>query len=172
MPASFLWAALLSVTNLLREVRWWAAPSVLYHRRAGKTAGRISMRKMKSWFVLCAALFVVFSARPMFGASDMTGKWTTTDMKAPDGSAFTLTFDFKQEGTKLTGTVTGPQGDPLPFDNGKVDGDKFSFTVSFNNMTITHNGTIDGDEIKMSTKSDGDMPAMDMTLKRSTGSSK
>jgi hypothetical protein len=145
--------------------------ALAYYRRAGENAGRKRMR-MKSWFVFCAALFVVCSARPMFAASDMTGKWTTTDMKAPDGSAFTLMFDFKQDGTKLTGSVTGPQGDPLPFDNGKVDGDKFSFTVTFNNMTITHNGTIDGDEIKMSTKSDGDMPAMNMTLKRSTETAK
>jgi hypothetical protein len=124
---------------------------------------------MKTWFVLCAALLVVFSAKPLFAASDMTGKWTTTDMKAPDGSTFTLTFDFKQDGAKLTGTVTGPQGDPLAIDNGKLDGDKFSFTVSFNGTTITHEGTINGDEIKMSTKSDnGGMPPMDMTLKRST----
>jgi hypothetical protein len=130
------------------------------------------MRKIKAWFVLCAALLVVFGAKPLFAASDMTGKWTTT-MKAPDGSDFSLTVDFKQDGAKLTGTVTGPQGDPLAIDNGKIDGDKFSFTVSFNNTTITHEGTINGDEIKMSTKSDnGGMPPMDMTLKRSTDAPK
>ncbi len=131
------------------------------------------MTRVKTCFVLCAALLVVFGARPLFAASDMTGKWTTTDMKSPDGSTFTLTFDFKQDGTKLTGTVTGPQGDPLAIDNGKVDGDKFSFTVSFNGMTITHDGTINGDEIRMSTKTTGgDMPPMDMTLKRSADASK
>ena len=48
------------------------------------------------------------------------------------------------------------------------DGDKFSFSVSFNGATITHTGTIAGDEIKMSSKSDsGDFPPMQMTLKRS-----
>lgn len=125
------------------------------------------MSKTKTCFVLCAALLVVFSATPLFAASDMTGKWTTT-MKGPDGGDFSLTFDFRQDGTKLTGTVTGPQGDPLAIDNGKIDGDKFTFTVSFNGTTITHDGTIAGDEIKMSTKSNGDMPPMDMTLKRST----
>lgn len=131
------------------------------------------MRNTKSWFVLCAALLVVFSAKPMFAASDMTGKWTTT-IKAPDGTDYPLTFDFKQDGAKLTGTVTGPQGDPLAIENGKVDGDKFSFSVSFNNITITHDGAISGDEIKMSTKSSdsGAMPPMDLTLKRSTDSPK
>lgn len=126
------------------------------------------MTRRKFCFALCAAALVLFSAAPLLAASDLTGKWTTTDMKMPDGTAFTLTFDFKQDGAKLTGTVTGPQGDPLAIDNGKVDGDKFSFTVSFNGTTITHEGTIDGDQIKMSTRSDGDMPAMQMTLKRGT----
>ena len=126
------------------------------------------MTRLKSSLVLSAALLVLFSAAPLFAASDMTGKWTTTDMKAPDGSSFTLTFDFKQDGAKLTGTVTGPQGDPLAIDNGKVDGDQFSFTVNINGTTITHDGNITGDEIKMHTKSDGGMPPMDMTLKRAT----
>ncbi|HEX4039561.1 MAG TPA: hypothetical protein VHX37_15995 [Acidobacteriaceae bacterium] len=125
------------------------------------------MRKMKSWMMVCAALVLMLSARPLLAASDMTGKWTT-EMKAPDGSAFPLTFDFKQDGTKLTGTVTGPQGDPLAIDNGKVDAGKFSFTVSINGMTIHHDGTIDGDEIKMTTKSDSaDFPGSTMVLKRS-----
>lgn len=126
------------------------------------------MRKMKSWMMVCAAVVMLLGARPLLAASDMTGKWTTTDMKAPDGSSFTLTFDFKQDGTKLTGTITGPQGDPLAIDNGKVDGDNFSFTVSFNGVTITHTGTIDGDTMKMTTKSDSaDFPGSTMTLKRS-----
>lgn len=129
------------------------------------------MTRLKSSLALCAALLMLFAAMPLFAASDMTGKWTTTNMKMPDGTAFTLTFDFKQDGAKLTGTITGPQGDPLAIDNGKIDGDKFSFTVSFNGTTITHDGTINGDEIKMSTKSDGSMPPMEMTLKRAAAAS-
>jgi hypothetical protein len=125
------------------------------------------MRKMKSWMMVCAALVAMLGARPLLAATDLTGKWTA-DMKMPDGNSFALTFDFKQDGTKLTGTVTGPQGDPVPIDNGKVAGDKFSFTVSINGMTIHHDGTITGeDEIKMTTKSDsGDFPGGEMMLKR------
>lgn len=125
------------------------------------------MRTMRSWVMVCAALVIMLGARPVLAASDMTGKWTT-EMKTPDGSTFPLTFDFKQDGAKLTGTVTGPQGDPLAIDNGKVDGDKFSFTVSINGMTINHEGTIDGDQIRMTTKTDSaDFPGSTMTLKRS-----
>lgn len=130
------------------------------------------MKRMRNWIVLCAALFLVMSAKPVFAATDATGTWTT-DMSTPDGNSFTLTFVLKQDGTKLTGTVQGPQGDPLAIDNGKVDGDKLSFTVSFNGTTITHDGTITGDVIKMTTKSDNDqMPSMDLTLKRSTDKAK
>ena len=80
-----------------------------------------------------------------------------------------ISFTFKQDGTKLTGTVQGPQGDAMAIANGKIDGDKISFTVAFNGMTITHEGTVNaaGDEIKLTSKSDqGDFPGGQMTLKR------
>ena len=99
-------------------------------------------------------------------AADLTGAWTGS-MKSPNGDDFQITFTFKQDGPKLTGTVQGPQGDPMDITDGKVDGDKFSFNVSFNGMTIKHDGTVTGDEIKMTTKSDNaDFPGGEMTLKR------
>ena len=130
------------------------------------------MKQLKYWLVLCAALLMVFGTRSIFAATDMTGTWTGT-MQSPDGNnSFTLTFNFKQDGAKLTGTVQGPQGDPLAIDNGKVDGSNFSFTVSFNGTTINHTGTITCDEIKMTTKAEsGDFPGGQMTLKRSAPSS-
>lgn len=125
------------------------------------------MKQLKYWLALCAAVLMVFGARSVFAATDMTGTWTGS-MSTPDGNSFALTFVFKQDGAALTGTVQGPQGDPIAISNGKVDGSNFSFTVSFNGTTITHTGTITGDEIKMSSKSDsGDFPAMQLTLKRS-----
>jgi hypothetical protein len=130
------------------------------------------MKRMRSWVGLCAVLLLAISARPVFAATDATGTWTA-QMSSPDGDSFTLTFVFKQDGARLTGTVQGPQGDPLAIDNGKVDGDKLSFTVSFNGTTIAHEGTISGDEIKLTTKPDNDqMPSLDLTLKRSTEGSK
>lgn len=129
------------------------------------------MKQLKCWLVLCAALLMVFGATSVFAATDMTGTWTG-QMQSPDGNNFSLTFVFKQDGSKLTGTVAGPQGDPIAIDKGTVDGDKFSFTVAFNGMTIKHDGTITGDEIKMTTKADqGDFPGGQLTLKRSSPNS-
>jgi len=99
-------------------------------------------------------------------AADVTGTWTA-ESKTPDGSSFQLTFTFKQDGATLTGTVQAPQGDPLPISNGKVDGAKFTFDDSFNGITIHHDCTVDGDTIKMVTKTDsGDFPGMELTLTR------
>ncbi len=121
---------------------------------------------MKTLLCVCAALVLTLGAVTARGA-DLTGSWTAT-MTTPNGD-FQLSFTFKQDGATLTGTVQGPQGEAIPISEGKVDGDKISFKVSFNGMTISHDGTVSagGDEIKLSTKSDsGDFPANEMTLKR------
>ncbi len=120
---------------------------------------------MKTLLCACAALLMTLSAATAM-AADVTGTWTA-EMKTPDGTSMQMTFTFKQDGATLTGTVQGPQGDPMAISNGKIEGDKFSFDVSFNGMTINHQCTVDGDEIKMTTKSEsGDFPGMELTLKR------
>jgi len=71
-------------------------------------------------------------------AADVTGTWKG-EVSTPDGNSFSLTYTFKQDAAKLTGAVLGPQGDPLPIDNGKVDGDKISFSVKVDmNGSATH----------------------------------
>lgn len=102
-------------------------------------------------------------------AADVTGTWKG-DVSSPDGNTFSLTYTLKQDGTKLTGTVLGPQGDPLPLDNGKVEGDKISFSVKVDmngGMVFSSEGTIKGDEITLKTKAEGsDMDFPPITVKR------
>lgn len=126
----------------------------------------VSQMKQLSYLFLFIGVFVLFGAVAAF-AADVTGAWSG-EFKGPDGNGFQITFNFKQDGAKLTGTVTGPQGDPLEITDGKVDGDKLTFNVAFNGMTINHDGVIKGDEIALKTKSEqGDFPGGEMTLKRS-----
>jgi len=121
---------------------------------------------MKKKMMAMGVVAMVVLGAALAVAADATGKWTA-DMKTPDGSSFQLTFNFKQDGAKLTGNVLGPQGDPMDISNGKVDGDKLYFEVSFNGATIKHDGVINGDEIKMTTKSDDpNFPGGELTLKR------
>ena len=120
-------------------------------------------------FVLrvCAAVILAVGASSA-RAADVTGNWTA-EMQGPGGDSVQIAFTFKQDGATLSGSVQGPQGDAIAITDGKVDGDKISFKVSFNGMTISHDGTINaaGDEIKLSTKADApDFPAAELTLKR------
>ncbi|MFZ0303068.1 MAG: hypothetical protein WAL75_10295, partial [Terracidiphilus sp.] len=120
---------------------------------------------MKKLLAICAVLAMTLCGGKAM-AADVTGSWTTT-MQTQDGNSAQITFNFKQDGANLTGTVAGPIGDPMQITNGKVDGDKLTFDVSFNGITIHHDCTVDGDTIKMSTKTDsGDFPAMELTLTR------
>ena len=128
---------------------------------------------MRKLFSLCLAAVLSFALTPLhaLAATDVTGTWTgSIQMDGGGGGGggdMALTFTFKQSGAVLTGSVNGGQGDPLTISNGKIDGDKISFSVEFNGTTITHEGTITGDEIKLSSKSsDGNFPAMALTLKR------
>jgi hypothetical protein len=123
-------------------------------------------KPMKRILCLCVAILLMAGTATVF-AADITGTWTGT-VKGPDGNEFPVSFTFKLDGTTLTGTVQGPQGDPIAISDGKVDNDKISFNVSFNGMTIKHEGTIAGDEIKLTTKADqGDFPGGELILKRS-----
>jgi len=126
---------------------------------------------MRKLMTLCCAALLTLAFVPVaaHAAADVSGNWTG-EIKGPDGgNGFQITFTFKVDSGKLTGSVQGAQGDPIAISDGKVDGDKISFNVVFNGTTITHEGTVNsaGDEIKLSTKSsDGNFPANDMTLKR------
>jgi hypothetical protein len=103
------------------------------------------------WALLLFASAAVFAA-------DITGKWAG-QMSGPNGDGIAITFEFKQDGTKLTGTADGPGGQILQITNGKIVEDKLSFTVSFDGgggeMKILHEGTLSGEEIKLSIKFDG-----------------
>jgi hypothetical protein len=102
-------------------------------------------------------------------ATDITGTWVGSI--SGGGGDFSLTYSFKQDGAKFTGTVTGPQGDPLPLTDCKLDGDKISFAVKVdmggNAATFSSKGTVKGDEIAITITNDAGMDfGGEMTLKR------
>ena len=126
----------------------------------------------KLTLTLCAILLALPVGSAL--AADVTGTWTG-QIGGTDGGGMTIAFHFKQDGAKLTGTVDGPQGEPVRIDDGKVEGNKISFTLRIEfgggGMKIIHDGTIDGDEIKLNTRMeggpDGGPGPGPMTLKRS-----
>ncbi len=95
-------------------------------------------------------------------AADVTGKWSG---QVPSrGEATTATFTFKVDGDKLTGTMTSPQGE-VSLQEGKVSGDQISFSTTGGNAKILFQGTVAGNEIKMTRTREGGQ-AREFTLKR------
>jgi len=82
--------------------------------------------------------------------ADITGKWKgSMDMM---GQAMELGFNFKVNGSELTGTSIGAQGEEYPISEGKIDGDNISFVVQVTGqmeMKINYKGKVVGEEIKL-----------------------
>ena len=93
---------------------------------------------------------VLLCAAPAF-AADVDGTWAGT-VNTPMGD-FPVGYEFKADGTTLTGSMLGPDGAGIPIKNGKIDGNKiaFSVTLDFGGMTIdlSYTGEVSPTEIKM-----------------------
>ena len=94
-------------------------------------------------------------------AADVTGTWKAA-FEGPQG-AMELSFTFKTEGDKVTGSVTSPMGE-LPLSDVKVDGDNITFTVATDQFSVVHKGTVVGDEMKLKVDMMGE--AREMVAKR------
>ena len=82
-------------------------------------------------------------------AAGIDGKWTA-EVPGRQGNT-TTTFNFKSAGEKLTGTMSGRQGD-VEISDGTIKGSDVSFKVvrefNGNKITINYAGKLAGDEIK------------------------
>jgi len=96
---------------------------------------------------LLFALFAVVAC-----AADVTGKWVA-QVPGREGQTRETTFNFKADGDKLTGNMTGPGGQETPISDGKISGDTISFVVTLerggNTMKFNYTGKVAGDEIQM-----------------------
>jgi hypothetical protein len=103
--------------------------------------------------VLCAASLTAFAA-------SIDGKWTS-EMKMGERT-IQNTFNLKADGSTLTGTMEmsmGGQSRSVDIKNGKVDGDKFSFTTvqrgKQGERTVVYEGSVEGDQLKGTVKPEG-----------------
>jgi hypothetical protein len=103
-------------------------------------------------------------------AADITGKWTTQFDSQVGVQKYT--FEFKVEGTKLTGmALSNIAGEDAKSQlaEGKVTGDEVTFVENLNyqgmELKITYKGRISGDEIKFS-RTVGDSGGEEFVAKR------
>jgi hypothetical protein len=98
---------------------------------------------------LAAFVFVVALIAPAAQAPNMTGKWVF-DVQTEAGAG-SPTFEFKQDGEKLTGKYTGAFGSADLTGTVKGNDVKFSFSADAGGqaVTSTYEGTLEGkDSIK------------------------
>ena len=90
-------------------------------------------------------------------AADITGTWKAS-AEGPNG-AMERTFNFKQDGAKLTGETTSSMVGKSTITDGKVEGDTVTFTITAefggNEMKINYTGKIAGNEIKLKSEAAG-----------------
>ena len=129
----------------------------------------------KLLFVVTIALVFAFAAL----AADVTGKWTFEAPGRGGNPGRPTTITLKQDGAKLTGSVPGmgrggADVPPSEITDGKVDGNKVSFSVTRefngNKMVTKYEGTVAGDEMKLKITRDtqNGPQTNEVTAKRST----
>jgi len=119
--------------------------------------------KTRRAFVLTA--FLTLMLLPVARAADLNGKWKG-ELNGPDGNPLEITFDFKVDGEKLSGTVANVYGEETITD-GVVKGDDVSFLIlaGGGEFKIAYKGKVDGEQIKFHVTI-GEMGEGDMVARR------
>jgi hypothetical protein len=118
--------------------------------------------------ILFVAVGWALTVMTLAWAADVSGKWIA-QVPTRGGQTRETVFNFKTDGEKLTGTVSGPQGD-IAISDGKVSGDEISFTVTANfggnEVKLNYKGKVSGDEIKFTRTREGAQQSQEFTAKR------
>lgn len=111
-------------------------------------------------FLLAVVMFTAFAA-------DVSGTWKGT-ADTPNGKT-ERTFVFKVNGNTLTGETSSDMLGKSTIEDGKIDGDNISFTITVKyqdqQMKLNYSGKVAGDEIKLHVESDAGIN-VDYTAKR------
>ena len=103
-------------------------------------------------------------------ADGIDGKWKGA-MPSRDGNSREAAFEFKAEGSTLTGNFIGPMGREIAIKDGKISGDSIAFSVSldFNGsmVKIGYTGKLSGGDLNMRMQREGASRSVEFTLKRS-----
>jgi|SRR5579871_702371 len=109
------------------------------------------------WVLVLAAVFAT-----VLSAADITGKWKGT--AETQFGTVERTFVFKVEGNKLTGETSSNRFGKSAIEDGKIDGDDVSFTITVtfegNEAKANYKGKVSGETIKFTVQ----VPGLDQTV--------
>jgi len=115
------------------------------------------------WAVTLALLFA-----SVISAADISGKWKGT--AETQFGTVERTFVFKVDGNKLTGETSSDRFGKSTIDDGKIDGDNISFTVTINfdgnEAKTSYKGKVSGDTMKFTVEVPGVDQPIEYTAKR------
>ena len=92
-------------------------------------------------YLITALLLFGFMVTNAQNAID--GNWKGS-RETPNGT-MEFTYTFKVQGDSLTGVMKSQFGE-VPLEKGKVDGKKFSYSISFNDRSIDFTGELVSDD--------------------------
>lgn len=93
--------------------------------------------------LLLTLLLIAAGVVTTHAQNKIDGNWKGT-RETPNGT-FEINYTFKVQGNDLTGTWKTQFGE-TKLEKGKVDGKKFSFSVSFNDRTVESTGELVSDD--------------------------
>jgi hypothetical protein len=114
---------------------------------------------------ICITVVLLLLISLTSNAQSLDGSWKGK-MSGSNGD-MELVFTFKVNADSLIGNVKSSMG-ILPIENGKVNGNKFSFDVNVNGQAIHHTGILDSGMVKLNVPWSG----QPIVLSRVNGESK
>ncbi len=114
---------------------------------------------MKTVFVALMAAVAAFAA-------SLDGKWT-----GPlESGGRDVVFQLKMDGAKVTGSMSGPNGEPRPITEGSLDGDKIALTVASEwegtPIKLLVKGKVEGETMRVTISTESGEWSSDATLKK------
>jgi hypothetical protein len=99
---------------------------------------------MKRLLLLLVSAFALLAADANMPPG---GVWKAT-VASPDGSQAEITYDLHVSGGGVSGTIYTSLGE-MHIVEGKVDGNKITFTAEFADSQVTHEGTFTATEMQL-----------------------
>lgn len=111
---------------------------------------------MKMKTLAIAAMVILFSLAAL--AADANGTWTGT-FHTREGGAFEVTLTLKASGNNVTGSFGQGAQEDVDIENGKLNGDTVTFTITRHpgerTIKVNYTGKIEGDTMKLNAQVEG-----------------
>jgi hypothetical protein len=114
---------------------------------------------------LSVMVISMFSLAAM--AADVSGAWTGI-FHTREGGAFETNLVLQASGSNLTGTLQQGNSDEIQIENGKINGDQISFTLTRGSgdktRKVNYTGKVEGNAMKLTVQPEGSTRTQEIAL--------